>query len=245
MQFFTQIGIDWRLLVAQIINFGILLFLLNKYLFKPVIKQIQQEERDRAEVNKTKQSLENIKDQVKKETEDDLADAREKSRAIIAEAARLAEEMKQQTTVEQRALNEKFLQQLKEESDSLVTLYEEKVIQRERSQAVQRAIHTIDKTLDPERKEALEAMFFERLLASVEKARMSQKRSQLPMRLEYALSISPKKHKQLEKLLAEKLRLPQVELDTKKNPDLVSGFTLQAGGIFFSQNIAETMMEKE
>ena len=38
MELLTNLGIDWRLLIAQLINFGILLAVLYRFLYKPVLK---------------------------------------------------------------------------------------------------------------------------------------------------------------------------------------------------------------
>lgn len=37
MDAFAKLGIDWKILIAQIINFGILLFILQKFLYKPFL----------------------------------------------------------------------------------------------------------------------------------------------------------------------------------------------------------------
>ena len=36
------LGLDWKLLVAQMVNFGLLFFVLKKVLYKPLIKAILQ-----------------------------------------------------------------------------------------------------------------------------------------------------------------------------------------------------------
>jgi F0F1-type ATP synthase, subunit b len=35
-----NLGLDWKVLIAQIVNFGLLLILLKKYLYKPLVKAI-------------------------------------------------------------------------------------------------------------------------------------------------------------------------------------------------------------
>lgn len=41
MEILTSLGIDWRLLVAQLVNFAILFFALYKLLYKPVISFLE------------------------------------------------------------------------------------------------------------------------------------------------------------------------------------------------------------
>jgi F-type H+-transporting ATPase subunit b len=40
-QFFSQLGIDWRLIISQMVDFGLLLFVLWYFLYKPIIKLLK------------------------------------------------------------------------------------------------------------------------------------------------------------------------------------------------------------
>lgn len=42
MELLTNLGIDWRLLIAQLINFAILLAVLYRFLYKPVLKLLHE-----------------------------------------------------------------------------------------------------------------------------------------------------------------------------------------------------------
>jgi len=57
MEAFHTFGIDWRLLAIQIVNFAILLYVLNRFLYKPVIDIL---ERRREQVRKNLESTETI-----------------------------------------------------------------------------------------------------------------------------------------------------------------------------------------
>jgi F-type H+-transporting ATPase subunit b len=39
---FAAFGIDWKLLLIQAVNFGVLLFILSKYLYRPLMKTIDE-----------------------------------------------------------------------------------------------------------------------------------------------------------------------------------------------------------
>ena len=41
-QFLEAFGIDWKLLIAQAVNFGVLLFVLTYFLYKPVLKTLDE-----------------------------------------------------------------------------------------------------------------------------------------------------------------------------------------------------------
>lgn len=44
MELFSKLGIDWRMLIAQMINFGILLFILHRYVYRPLIAMLEKRE---------------------------------------------------------------------------------------------------------------------------------------------------------------------------------------------------------
>lgn len=41
-QFVTQFGIDWKLMVAQLINFAVVFFVLKKFAYKPILKLLDE-----------------------------------------------------------------------------------------------------------------------------------------------------------------------------------------------------------
>jgi F-type H+-transporting ATPase subunit b len=53
MQILNALGVDWRILIAQLVNFFLLLFILKKILYKPMISFLEDRE------NKIKKGLEN------------------------------------------------------------------------------------------------------------------------------------------------------------------------------------------
>ena len=63
-QFVTQFGIDWKLMVAQLINFAILVFILGKFVYKPILKALDNRRKKIEEgvafSEKAKSELENI-----------------------------------------------------------------------------------------------------------------------------------------------------------------------------------------
>jgi F-type H+-transporting ATPase subunit b len=100
------LGLDIKLLVAQIINFGILFFVLKKVLYKPIIKILDdrkkaideslksskkiEEELSKLEEKKTS-VIEKTQSQANKDKENLIILAQEEKRKIIDEAKKTAE----------------------------------------------------------------------------------------------------------------------------------------------------------
>lgn len=95
-----NLGIKWQLLLAQIVNFCVLLFLLKKFLYKPMIKFLRER---REAIEQGVERSEIAKKQFKEFREmqaQELAKTREEAHKVIEEAKRRAEDVKNQILLE-------------------------------------------------------------------------------------------------------------------------------------------------
>jgi F-type H+-transporting ATPase subunit b len=79
-QLFAAFGVNWKLLLVQAVNFGLLLSVLTYFLYKPVLRMIDERREKVAEGVRTAQ-----------EADRKLADAKVESEGIVGGAAREAE----------------------------------------------------------------------------------------------------------------------------------------------------------
>ncbi|OQA04273.1 MAG: ATP synthase subunit b [bacterium ADurb.Bin400] len=100
MELLESLGINGKLLLAQIINFVILLFLLKKFLYGPVINLLEERR------NKIEQGLKNAEQAEQKLTQVNK-DADEIRSKAYAEAKQIIDEAKAQATVEATRIIEK------------------------------------------------------------------------------------------------------------------------------------------
>jgi len=86
MEALTSLGIDWKLLIAQIVNFLVLLVLLWKFLYNPLVKMLAERKK------KIEQGLKDAEDaraqleQTKNETRRLIATATSESEKIVKSA---------------------------------------------------------------------------------------------------------------------------------------------------------------
>lgn len=99
----ARLGVDWRLLVAQLVNFGLVLFVMAKFVYKPLLKvmdertgKIEQGLKDAAAAADAKNAASSEKDQV-------VTEARQRARAIIEEAESLAVTLRDEQTKKAKA----------------------------------------------------------------------------------------------------------------------------------------------
>ncbi len=91
MELFAKLGIDWRLLIAQLVNFVILFTALTFLLYKPLIAAL---DKRRAKISESLANAEKIGEELKRanaESERIVAAARAEASRLSAEAAKQAE----------------------------------------------------------------------------------------------------------------------------------------------------------
>jgi len=138
----SKLGIDGKLLIAQIINFGILLFVLKKFLYKPILDILEQRrvkiekglknaERLEGEMGRVKEAREEVLRKANKSAAKILEEAREladsKKSEIIALAQSESERLRVQTQVDLEREKEKVMAEAREELSELVFMATEKV----------------------------------------------------------------------------------------------------------------------
>jgi F-type H+-transporting ATPase subunit b len=77
---FSAFGIDWRLLIIQAVNFALLLSVLTYFLYKPILRIIDERQKKVAEGVRTAE-----------EADRKLADAKAEGEQLVGDASREAE----------------------------------------------------------------------------------------------------------------------------------------------------------
>lgn len=99
MEILSKLGIDLRILVAQLVNFALVLFVLHRFAYKPLLALLEKREKT---IEQSMQHAKEIEKKLNDTTEREasvLAKARREAAALIEEAAKVAEQ-KRATTLE-------------------------------------------------------------------------------------------------------------------------------------------------
>lgn len=130
-------------LIAQIINFAILLAILTKLAWKPLIQAIEDRknkiESDLAGAEKEKTAAE----QLRAEYQQQLAEARNQAQAIIEKATKLAEQTKEQILDEARAENARLLKAAQDQ----IAIERDRALAEMRSEVVNLSIAAASKII--------------------------------------------------------------------------------------------------
>lgn len=113
-----KLGIEPKLLIAQIINFGILLLLLYRFLYKPVLGVLQKRE------DYIKKSLEEAKNAEKKNKEfeerklREMKKVKDEANVILEKAILDSEKIKNETLEKAKSATDELLEKAKKEINS-------------------------------------------------------------------------------------------------------------------------------
>ena len=125
------LGIQWSVLLAQMVNFGILIFILQRYIYKPVLRVIDQRRTLVAESMEKVQEIERSKEELDKERVKILRKADEEAGALLERAKNEAESIR--TEIEKAAKSQaanivtKGMEQLENERATMVREVQDKL----------------------------------------------------------------------------------------------------------------------
>jgi F-type H+-transporting ATPase subunit b len=88
------LGLDWRILIAQLVNFSVLLFVLYKFAYKPMFKLLDERKKKIEEGIENAVLAEERLRQIESREQEIMKNAKKEAAAILQEARREAEENK-------------------------------------------------------------------------------------------------------------------------------------------------------
>lgn len=113
MEFLGGLGIDIKLLVAQMINFGLLLWLLARFVYRPIIKRIEKDETELKQAQIQKKELERQRIVFVQKEKNEIARAKQRAREIMEEAENIAQRIKDQARREAEQEKRAIIKQIK------------------------------------------------------------------------------------------------------------------------------------
>ena len=145
MEILANLGVDGRILLAQIVNFFILLWVLNRFVYRPLLAFLEKRtatiEQGLEDAKQARQQLDTASEEVKKIH----AEAQQEAKALIVQAETVAKQQRELAVIETKtkidqmlALGEKqlteertkMLAEVKGELAQLVVVATEKVLQK-------------------------------------------------------------------------------------------------------------------
>ncbi len=91
-----KLGIDWKLLLAQVVNFLILLFLLKKFLYRPIIELLAKRRKDIEESVAAQERIARELADIEGRKIAEIEKAKQEGDALLQETRRIAKEKEQE-----------------------------------------------------------------------------------------------------------------------------------------------------
>jgi len=110
MDLLHQLGIDWRLLIGQIINFIILMLVLNHFLYRPLLKILKDREEAAKKTIADSQKIEEEMLAMEKAKAKTIQNANIEAQHIMKEAREKADNQREEIVNTARAEAEKIIQ---------------------------------------------------------------------------------------------------------------------------------------
>lgn len=109
MELLSKLGIDWRLLLAQLVNFLVLLAILYRFLYRPVIKLLTERSEKIAHGLAEAARIEEESAKARETRERMILAAREEAQAIARDAHARAEAVRAEAAEKARAETERIV----------------------------------------------------------------------------------------------------------------------------------------
>lgn len=240
--------VDWFTLIAQIVNFLILVWLLKHFLYDRIVRAMdRRREKIAAKINEaddTKSEAENLRF----EYQDKLSDLEGKTDEIISEAREKAEEKRKQMVNEAREEIETMRQKWKEALEN----EKQSVIGELRRSAARQVFGISRKVLidlaDVEIEERIVDRFLDRFSElnqrDMDKLRSTVKSKDSDVRITSAFEITGKTREKLTKGLKHVLNGVK-DIDYQADDDLLGGVVLETGGQRVEWNIDDYLESLE
>ncbi|TXH07481.1 MAG: F0F1 ATP synthase subunit B [Candidatus Moraniibacteriota bacterium] len=109
MEVLAKLGVDWKLLIAQAINFVVLLFVLKRYAYGPILRALEARTKKIEQGLKDAAASEEILASTVEEEKRIMAAAREEARDILVRAETSAKERDGKMLLETKAKIDKMI----------------------------------------------------------------------------------------------------------------------------------------
>lgn len=163
--FFEAFAVDLPKLIFQVINFLILLYLLNRFLFKPVLARLDERNAKIKEGLEDAEAAARDRELARAEREAAVSEARKEASDLLANANKIATDTRTEILAEARADAEKVTQRAREE----ITAEKEKAMAELRAQVADLALEAAGKLVRSDMNATTQRRLVEEFLAETPK----------------------------------------------------------------------------
>src|ERR671919_2603008 len=161
VEMFEAFGINGVALLFQVINFLLLLYLLNRFLFKPVLKLLDEREQRIRKGLEDAEAAAHDRELAKAEREAAMDEARKEAQAMIARATKIADDSRAEILAEAKEQAEKVTTRAREE----ITAEKERAMAELRATVADLALEAAGRLVRSEMNQTTQRRLVEEFLA--------------------------------------------------------------------------------
>ncbi|HHD92662.1 MAG TPA: hypothetical protein ENL06_03545 [Candidatus Portnoybacteria bacterium] len=258
MKLLGALGIDWRILIIQSINFLILFFILKKLFFRPLIQEIQKEKDETEQLKKDKENIIQEKEKWEEEKGKEILSTQAKIENMLArteEMIRKNKEKYQEKEIEEEKEN---IQAIRKQAQSILIEYKKKFKSNYQEKIKLSLNDLLFKKLSPEIKIKIQDNFWPAFTKKTRKFNLSSlpQISQIKKRKETHLKKVKKDKKILvtissaypieksqeliiQNILEKSIPKTRMKIRKKRQINLIAGFQLEILGLLVEENLKE------
>jgi len=224
MNFLGQLGIDFNLVIAQAVNFGILVFVLFKFVYKPIFKKIEEDEGKIREVQAKSESLDTEKQAFEIEKDKTLKDAKQNSETLLTQAEQIAEDIKA-----------KALKKAEGQADEIISQARHEVSDSKSESTYSGGSELAEIFSNKKLYSELDSIFFERLMTQMKTDAVHFKDiGNVIIESVHPLSVS---RKTLLASFVKRYLGEDKKVEERENKTLIVGFRVLTGKVAIDQNL--------
>jgi len=235
-------AIDWITVSAQIVNFLILVWLLKRFLYQPVIDAMERREQRIAQELTEVRVREQQADESQQHYRDRADELKRKYGDIVTRARKQAEQEKRQLMNEARSEVAEARRNWRRQTEQEKQAFLEHLQQRATDAIQQIARKALGDLADAELGEQMIDSFINRLKLLDKKSRQKLTGPSGPVRIASAFELDSTVRGRLTRAVHEHIA-DGIEVDYTQSPELLCGIELTGNGRRLSWNLADYMEE--
>lgn len=267
MKLLGALGIDWKIMIIQAINFLVLFLILERMFFRPFIKTIKDEKIKEEEIENSKKQIEIDRAKWERHKEEEAKNIKAYIDESLLSVEKVVKKIKKNVNERELEEEKEAIAQIKKQSGAIIEKYKIDLAKIYKERAAKTILEIINNNFSLRTKEKIQEGFWLKFIKKLEKLDLNEfsiilekKKKGIVMKNVKTLSLKGKKYSSIKKItinvrssqplkryqtnfiksiLKEKLGKVKFVLDTSVDKKLIAGYSLEIGGILIEENFKE------
>ena len=259
MKLLGSLGIDWKILIIQSINFLVLFYILKKIFFHPLIQAIQKEKDETEQLEKGRQEIIQEKEKLEKDKEKEIIAAQAKVESMLAQTEEMIKRNREKFREKEIEDEKENIQAIQKQAQAILNGYKKKFRSNYQEKIKLSLNNLLLKKLSPETKINAQDNFWPVFIKRVRKLNLSnlpqvaqikrsknhrpKKNKKILITISSAYPIKKSQELVIRNILEKSVPKDKIKIRKKRQINLIAGFQLEIFGFLIEENL-KTEIEK-